>query len=197
MRHPEFDLAIRYILDEQPTISEFDLIKRLKSSPYHFFSEYDTSNQHQLFQVHFILFNALFELQSALPANQYLLINSVRIELLTCTEEEALNPSLHEPDAKLKAYYLDLNNLKQTTQSDVEELLDSFWRRYYKEGWDQESEEATVEALKYFEIDGQLTTQVLRKAFRKKCHDCHPDKGGNHEHFVELKRHYELLSRRL
>lgn len=198
MRHPELDLAIRLILDDVPKISEFDLIKKLKSPPFHFFSDYDTSNQHQLFQVHFLLFHALFQIQDDVPAGQFLTINSVQIELLKLDKASDGQNLAMEVDAKLKSYYLDLSNLTSTTESDVEALLDSFWHRYYTQNWNEGSADKIQLALMYFGFSDieEVESKTLRRAFRKKCHDCHPDKGGNHQHFLELKRHYEMLKNR-
>jgi hypothetical protein len=49
--------------------------------------------------------------------------------------------------------------------------------------------------MRYY-FENKLTIEDLRSEFRRLCIELHPDKGGTHEQFIEMKKEYdECLSR--
>lgn len=53
---------------------------------------------------------------------------------------------------------------------------------------------STSEYFKYFGLDRKTATiKDLKKAYKQLCRELHPDKGGNLEEFLEMKRKYNAL----
>ena len=107
-----------------------------------------------LFRTHFLLFNALYHLRDHLWA-----------------EREAHQPAEPAPASlrgwhagagtgdPLRDYYLDLRHLGETSEADVERLLQSFWTRM------QGSEEKAA-ALALFELEGAVDYPAIKLRYR-------------------------------
>jgi hypothetical protein len=89
-------------------------------------------------------------------------------------------------DASLASYYLDWNNLEQTTEQDIAELLADFWRRVT-------STEKVDWATSVLGGILPLQKEAVISAYRAKASITHPDKGGSHEDFVDVRQAYEIL----
>ena len=89
-------------------------------------------------------------------------------------------------DASLASYYLDWNNLVQTTEQDIAELFAVFWRRVT-------STEKVDWAASVLGVILPLQKEAVISAYRRQASITHPDKGGSHEDFVEVRQAYEIL----
>ncbi len=84
-----------------------------------------------------------------------------------------------------------MNQLYATTEADVEQLLDSFWKRL-DNGGDQ-----TRDALRLFELEDepQLDLARIRFRYRQLVSRHHPDRGGSTEHLQSINAAMEILER--
>ncbi len=173
-------------------ISEHQLIKQLQEGDAPF-PELETEGELALFQKHFLVMNALYRLQSSLSDEGFeLRIDPLKILLLPRSEldcESVADSVLISTHDELRSYYLDWNNLQQTTQADVSRLLQSFWDRYY--AVDRQAEALCLLGLDR-EPDALKWAQIQRR-YRQLANRHHPDKGGDGERFIEIREAYELL----
>ena len=127
---PALDLPdhLLVLLQEKPEgCSEYELIQQLKRRHSTHVPNLPLTDKLVLFRTHFLVFNALYLLRDRLWAegSGHLQISPLHVQLLPYA---GANAGLAEQDA-LRAYYLDLSNLRDTDEDDVERLLASFWTR--------------------------------------------------------------------
>ena len=110
---------------------EYDLIKAIEADGG--FPELADDDQLALFQKHFLVKNALFQLQLRLWQEEqvYLYISPllIRIEQAPQGTEKNTLPG-DGAEAAVRSYYLDWSEYETATVESVEALLDSFWQRY-------------------------------------------------------------------
>ena len=172
-----FLLALQCELENNPEgIGEYDLMTNLKSQGYFDFLS-QPALPHELFQTHFFLFHALYLLSNQLLEQKAFLleIHTLKIQLLPYQGgENAL-----QVDAKLKSYYLDFNNLENTTEDDVYDMLASFWNKYNKF-------ENRDEALAELGLKDPVDNKEIKETYRRLIMKYHPDRGGNTEKLQKL-----------
>lgn len=180
------------ILKKSPNgISEFDILKALKDLLPAFSQLADDSNL-QLFRQHFLIMNALYQLQTSLwqEENLVLDITATRITLFSASQVK-LSGSTHlsdSVDAKLAAYYLDWDEYEKTDVDEVSRLLNSFFKGISLTGNDRDT------ALKTLEIDAENPTKAdIKQQYRKLAQQHHPDRGGDQDRFIDLRQAYEYL----
>ncbi|MCW8943291.1 MAG: DnaJ domain-containing protein [Sedimenticola sp.] len=176
--------------DEPEGLSEHEMIKRLLESGDHF-SETAQAGDLALFQKHFLVMNALYQIQdSMLEWGMSLQIDPLSIRFIPgdrAERPEGMDISASEP---LRLYYLDWDNLNETSESDVTALLTSFWDRYY--AIDKQADALTQLGL----TDGDgLNWSVIQRRYRQLITTHHPDKGGEQARFIEIREAYELLKK--
>jgi hypothetical protein len=110
------------------------------------------------------------------------------------------------PHDALASYYLDWNNFEQTDEEGVEALLTSFWttmgKAQYASFNDGDIEAAhrilgltwPCAALPRKEHDA-YSLKEIKKHYRKKLQQLHPDKGGSREQAQQVISAYQLLVR--
>ena len=169
--------------------SEYQLIQTLRADGNPHLSQRSLQDPLVLFRTHFLVFNALYRLRERLWREQagHLEISPLRICLLPY---QAGSQGLSESDP-LRDYYLDMNQLHATTEADVEQLLDSFWKRL-DSGGDQ-----TRDALRLFELEHepQLDLARIRLRYRQLVSRHHPDRGGSTERLQSINAAMEVLER--
>ena len=152
-RFSQLDLALIDVLTTTP-VSEYELIKKLQQAPYCIFAESQLTDPLDLFQVHFILFNRLYNLKKTFnESNQLdLEIHTLGIKLVILANISSNNQSpkpnegpvalitknqLYSDETqaqqKLSEYYLNWENFNAASSAQVEELLTTFWRRYSRQ----------------------------------------------------------------
>ncbi|WP_299664126.1 DNA-J related domain-containing protein [uncultured Psychromonas sp.] len=134
-----------------------------------------------LFQKHFLLFHALYKLNDQLQAAQegMLIIEALNIQFLPAEQGQqnrANDPkyNLHLELANndpLRDYYLDIENLHDTSSEDVDNLLDSFWLNM---GDNSEKDSA----LALLDLQEPCDLVIIKKRYRQLLAKYHPDKGG-------------------
>lgn len=174
--------------------TEFELITCLKSPPFELFDKNALQDNLSLFQHHFVLFHCLYQLQ-VLWLNEeagYLKISALEIQ-----KKDVKTAQLEESaDAKIRDYYQELDNLNDTSEQDVEALLDSFWEKFGTAKYWQKPSAADVQtAFRFFAIDEQASWRQVRKAYLRFQSDYHPDKGGETEKSQQASLYFEILKR--
>jgi hypothetical protein len=141
-----------------------------------------------LFEINFLLMNALFELQTELLNDGLFLdVDAMQLQLLplSATDSQAIMKSTQ---SELRAYYLDWRNLELITPDEIDTLLNGFWQRYLasdKQAW----------ALTILGLDEGDSKSTARAAYRRLAGLTHPDRGGNPEEFLKVREAWEILSR--
>jgi DnaJ-domain-containing protein 1 len=186
MRNNPLIMPILDLLKEQKAnISEYELIRRLEENGMEFSKE--SSNELELFKKHFLVMNALYKLQNELIEDGYFLtISSLSIKLDKISQQSSSADLIDYTNKKLSEYYLDWNNYKNTSKQDVSNLLSEFWEKYF-------SVDKKTEALSVLGLGPDVTIVQVKQAYRRLAAKHHPDKGGEHKDFMEIREAYEVL----
>lgn len=190
------DALVTFRSQFEEGISEYDLIKALKSPPYLVFDEHALGDALMMFQTHFVLFHCLYQLRNKWREQKIgqLDIGLTHITLLPILESAA-NIQTEDP---LANYYLDWSNLSSTNENDVEALLDSFWQKMA--GADLHASISGAElnrACITMKIDSlkDMNLSELKQQYRKLQHENHPDKGGRIDVSQSILQAYTQLRR--
>lgn len=188
MHNNPLTTPILSLLRESPDgLSEHELIKRLEWPP-----ELCAGTTHEgdlvLFRKHFLVMNALYRLQEQLAGEGL----QLRIDPLLIVLEPGAERGEGElaADQPLRRYYLDWDNLQQTSAADVAALLRGFWEQYH--ALDRQAE--ALRLLGLAEVE-ELTWGAIQRRYRQLATLHHPDKGGEAERFIEIRAAYQLLRR--
>lgn len=176
------------ILKHNPQgISEFELLQQLQQQQDSGFDPAMLRDDLAMFRGHFLLFHALYRLRDELVRDQLGLLDihvlCIRLLPFAAGETDALAHS--DP---LRAYYLDLNNLEDTTLDDVETLLGQFWARYL-------ASEKRVDSLHTLGLDASASHGEIEYRYRQLAMQLHPDRGGDAQQFQRLQEAITVLRR--
>ena len=168
-----FYAAVEQEIDLHPAgISEYELISTLRARGFFEFLPAPPAPPHQLFRAHFLLFHALYVLKGRLLSSHQgdLAIGALCIARVPWRSgTRALTPS--DP---LRDYYLDWKNLDGTTESDVYELIASFWKRL-------DATDNRDTALATLGLEDPVTDDTIKLTWRRLAMEHHPDRGGDKE----------------
>ena len=166
-------------------ISEYALMQWLKNAGHKSYQNVAFSDRLSLFQAHFILFHALYQLKQQLVEGNIatLDINPLRILLLPLDTPGNTEIDTHDP---LMDYYLDIDNLKNTTDHDIAELLACFWRTLGN------NEQRSV-ALAELELEDPVDYTQIKRQHRRLVMAHHPDRGGDKEKLQTINAAMDLL----
>lgn len=147
-----------------------------------------------LFRSHFLVFNALYRLQIDLAKDYEVIISPLHIELKHRVAEdniESLNTvKNHDP---LRLFYLDIDRLNQTDETEVRRLLDDFWIKYSR--YEQNSDASW--AFEVLELDPQqdeIDRKKIKQQYRRLAMKHHPDRGGDGAMLSKINEAVECLS---
>ena len=177
--------VIQHELRQYPNgIKEYELLQSLK--PHGFFRKPDNTYlmPHEIFQAHFLLFHALYILRQQLQQSKqgWLEIEVLNIQLLPYEET---TDALMLPDT-LAEYYLNLDNLENTSESDVNKLIASFWHNFNKQ--DQRDD-----ALAILGLVDPVSNRVIKETYRKLVMEHHPDRGGDKSQLQTINNAINIL----
>jgi len=140
----------------------------------------------RLFRKHFLVMNALYQLQDELLLqNEYLSIDPLDIIILPASETPETGLSESTVSA-LRDYYLDWQHYAETELEDVNALLHSFWTAYHDTNSRQD-------ALDVLGLDKRVDIREIKTRYRQLISEHHPDKGGDRMQFVSIRQAFELL----
>ena len=141
-----------------------------------------------LFQTHFLVMNALYQLQQQwLEEGLYLFISSLLIELRVLNSASSNSLSDVMVNTELRDYYLDLSHVENTSVDEVGRLRNSFWQYYA-------ADDKKYEAYATLDLSPQASWAEVRQRYRRKVAENHPDRGGDADEFMLVRKAYELLS---
>lgn len=167
-------------------ITEYLIIKSLDE---HIgFEDIAADYQLAIFQKHFMVMNALHQLQKELMEEEqiFLDISPLKIQLITANSQSNNRELTESVDTKLSEYYLDWANFKNTNKQDVEKLLESFWKLYI-------NADKRMAALLILELEENACGETINRRYRKLAALHHPDRGGDSVSFVRIRQAYETL----
>jgi len=88
--------------------------------------------------------------------------------------------------ADLATYYLDMENLDNTSRVGVDALLDAFWREYARFG-------NRKAALAELELTDPVDELTIKQTYRRLAMIHHPDRGGEATRLQAINAAYEYL----
>lgn len=189
MNNPLIEPILSILEASDKGISEFELLRQLESQV-PLFDELGDDPDLKLFRKHFLIMNALYQLQRKLWQEDEvrLYISPLQIHLEAVAEVENSQSSEVEDgaEAKLAAYYLDWDEYDNTDAEDVAALLKGFYNKLF-------NHDDTEKALKLLGIKENSTKLEIKRAYRLLVKKAHPDKGGDAKKFIKLRKAYEHL----
>lgn len=173
--------------DADAGISEYDLLKAVEAEAGSLAATAANADL-QLFQRHFLLMNALYQLQDRLWREEgvWLTISPLRIAIEQVAAKaagQALDAAAH---TGLRDYYLDWREFETTDGDAVAALLNTFWQRLY-------AHDGRAAALMALELDADAGWDDIQRQYRRLAAATHPDRGGDGERFLAVREAYELL----
>lgn len=179
-----FQLTVLNILQQNLSgLQEYELLQQLRTEGL-INADQNRSVNLDLYHQHFILFNNLYCMRDVL-LNQELAnvqISPMNIQLLPFSVGEQ---EVGKFDT-LREYYLDLNNLKQSSEESVNELLNNFWELFLRN--DKRSD-----ALAVLGLEDPVDNQEITFAYRRLVMRMHPDRGGDAEEIQRINQAYSEL----
>lgn len=179
--------VLRLLRTSPEGLSEHQLIKTLQREAS--LPEEAMQGELALFQTHFLVMNALYQLQDELREEGLLIqIDPLCIRLLPLPAVAPGPQPVPVQDEPLRRYYLEWDHLHSTDESDVATLLQGFWERYF-------AIERQADALRLLELAGEEAPSwaKIQRQYRVQAAKHHPDKGGDSDRFIEIREAYELL----
>ncbi len=169
------------LLKQKPEgYSEYDLMRQLQSEKENDFKPDLFRNELEMYQAHFLLFHALYRLSDYLIEQQVatLDIHVLTIKILPYQTSDTNALSIPDP---MREYYLNLDNLKNTTLDDVKNLLGQFWTNYY-------ADQKKPLALEVLGLKTDASKVDIEKRYRILAMQYHPDRGGDKQKFLQLQQ---------
>lgn len=184
-----FKASILAFINASPVgLSEYDLIQRLQEHDEAFAFDGESPNL-ALFRKHFLVMNALYQLQTELfNDGLYLSISPLDIRLEPVPDSGISALPAGNAEAPLREYYLNWENFSQTSRADVETMLNRFMERYL-------AIDERLEALQTLELPANAPWEAVRQTYRRLAALHHPDKGGDAARFRAIRGAYEILLR--
>lgn len=166
-------------------IKEFELLKFVEKCGFPLFDGARFRSSLRLFQQHFFLFHILYQLQFDLLSRRAgdLHIHCLNIFIKPYQTKKTVLPACVDP---LKAYYLDLSNCQGITQSQVDDMLDSFWRRFSN----YQKREA---AWKVLGLEPTASKWQIKARYKGLALEAHPDRGGDAVWFSQINQAATIL----
>ena len=173
------------VLKQNPAgVKEYDLMSHLVGLGFDCFAKQPDKDQGlDLFHRHFLLFHCLYRLQDQLTEIAYLSVHCLNIQLLPLTDPTATKLTQFDGE---RDYYLDHEQLEQTTAEDVSHMLSGFWDRYTQH-FDRSS------ALTILGLNDEASAAEIEMTYRRLAMRHHPDRGGDAERFCEIKHAWNML----
>ncbi len=167
-------------------LKEYDIIAQLQPQ-LDSISALSSSKSLALFQTHFLVMNALYQLQRQLADDGlYLAISPLNISLLAMADADEKMIAESTSEQSLREYYLDWSNLEGTSEEDVESLLKGFWEKYH-------TTDKQLSAYQTLNLEPDANWQVVQRQYRRLVAENHPDRGGDAVVFMAVREAYELL----
>lgn len=183
-----FKTAVLALIREFPLgFTEYDLIQRLQERERDFAFTGESADL-ALFRKHFLVMNALYQLQAELfDAGMYLSVSPLDIRLEPARVSALTSPPAGNA-AALREYYLNWDNFTDTGHADVAAMLRRFQERYL-------ALDERVRAMQALDLPVDASWETVKQAYRRLAAQHHPDKGGDPARFRAIRAAYEILQR--
>ena len=166
--------SVLAVLQAYPNgISEYDLIQHLKKRHLSPFADLTCGHRLSLYRCHFLLFHLLYRLRDDLLTSREALLTISPLKIRLEPYVPPAQQGLAEPDP-LRDYYLDFRHFDDTTDNDVQDMLDSFWQKLQQ--FDQRKQ-----ALAVLGLHDPVDLATIKKRYRELAMAHHPDRGGSAE----------------
>ena len=203
MHNPLLSLVKAIVCDSTASHSEYDILKKLTARDV--FSQLSGDASTVLFQKHFLLMNALYQLRDECIAQDsgVVYISVLKIQYVPRITQDFATPkpcdtlvslSIDDKgaDEKLRVYYLDMNNLA-TSATDIDTMLAEFWRKFSK--WqNQVSNDLLSKSFQELDIAPSASFEHVQKTYRMLVAKHHPDRGGDAKKFIAIRHAYDIIS---
>ncbi|MFT7388408.1 MAG: hypothetical protein ACI8VC_001654 [Candidatus Endobugula sp.] len=176
-------------------MSEYTLIQQLQGQGW--LDPINLADTLSLYSTHFIVYNALYQLQPRYrDQQQHLRISALDIGLQDVSTglsagtmpAYSLAHGYHEENEALRDFYLNWDNVDTATQQSVDTLLNGFWKRYV------EDDELTM-AFVHLELDMRAPYIDCKQKYRQLAMQHHPDRGGEERRFKEVQHAFSVVQR--
>jgi len=185
---PNLVKTLHQLLLQHPEgLKEIELLNELNDSMPLLFSKDAFKDSLTLFRVHFILFNALYNLRQQLSQTKsgFLDIGQLTIRLLPWSESITTCVGRQDP---MESYYLDLMNLQETDRAEVEKMLDGFWSKFL-------AQNDTTTSLEVLELPPEASWKAIRQKYQQLSMLHHPDRGGVTKKYQQITEAYTKLKK--
>lgn len=182
--------AIAGLLDgEGRMFSEYELLQALDVATLMPESSPDCSPDMCLYRRHFLLMNALYQLQDLWSLEgRWLQVSALEIGCRSLSPTLGSLPQADTADAALRSFYLDFSNLEGMDETALQELLGRFWQRLY-------AGSGREDALAVLGLAPDASEMEIKDRYRRLVRDAHPDRGGDAAKFLRIREAYEVLIR--
>lgn len=132
-----------------------------------------------------MLFHLLYRLQDYCreKLGRNLHVHYLKIQL--SGKQENLSEGLTEHDP-LREYYINLDNLHGTSEKDVNDMLDSFWKKF-------SAFSRKKDALEILGLSESAGEEEIRSRYRELAKLHHPDRGGSEKDFHRVQEAMSIL----
>lgn len=182
---------LKLYLSQLPQTNEHQIIKHLQDKKTPPFDHFSLSHAKDLFSAHFLCMHALYHLKKQFEKEQEftLLIQSVRVERITFPTHQKQDKSSQnflQTSDPLEAYYLNPKHYFETQESDINDMLKSFWHKYLAQDQKQE-------ALNILNLPPEADAEMIKKQYKRLAQKYHPDKGGCADMFNKVQEAKTIL----
>ena len=163
---------------------EYDLLQALQEKDSMPPADEAWSANLALYHRHFVLFHALYKLRDVLLKQQVgdVAISVLEIRLLPYVPGGQMLGMRDE----LREYYLDLDNLTNSTDASVTELLNGFWESFFMN-------EHRSKALAVLGLQDPVDKKEIVRTYRRLAMRHHPDRGGDKDLLQKINQAYSEL----
>jgi hypothetical protein len=188
------EAAVHAILRAHPSgVTEFALFAALAERGFAAFERRVFADTLRMFQSHFVLFHVLYAMRDRMVLRRegHLRIEATSIQLTPWDSAAASNDASarseglaeHDP---MRDYYLDLDNLRTTTDESLRSMLGAFWERFH-------ASDRAAEALEVFGLEPGASWDAIKARHRALVFEHHPDRGGDAARLAEINAAMRLL----
>lgn len=168
-------------------ISEYKILKKINTMHEADCNFIDFSSPQSLFPIHFILFHRLYQWRDRLShlKSDTLLISALCIRLTS----NGNSTQISDHDST-RDYYLNIENLTNTSDTILNKMLDNFWLN-------QNIQDELATAFSTLGIKPTANRREIKRSYQKHMTIHHPDKGGCENKAKELNQAMFIIQKAL
>lgn len=186
MHNPLLPAILELLIAHPQGIDEYRILKTFED--HSAFASIGTEGKLPLFHKHFIIMNALYQLQQSCWQEQRQvleitpLLNTLHQRAPSASDTQLIQAESRGPSE----YYLNWENFHGTTEDDVAQLYKSFWTFLSRD-------DKRAAALQCLGLNAEAQNQEITQRYRQLAKQHHPDAGGDAQLFIEVRAAYEVL----